>query len=75
MGFAMAPGTPRRARPRSQGLERLLSETQDMVARVLQENRFLKAQNKRLADELERVSQGLDEVRRLARSAPNIRRR
>ncbi len=75
MGVAMAPGTPRRGRPEPDGLARLLSETQNMVARLLQENRLLKAQNKRLADELERVSEGLDEVRRLARAAPSTRRR
>lgn len=64
----MAPGTPRRGRPKSDGITRLLSDTQDMVTRLLQENRFLKAQNKRLADELERVSTGLDEVRRTLQS-------
>lgn len=75
MGFEMAPGTPRRGRPQADGLSRLLSDTQDMVARLLLENRLLKAQNKRLAEELERISRGWDEVRRLARSAPRGRRR
>lgn len=75
MGSEMAPGTARRGRPQSDGLSRLLTDTQDMVARLLQENRLLKAQNKRLADELERISKGWEEVRRLARSAPRGRRR
>jgi hypothetical protein len=73
MGLEMAPGAPRRGRPQADGLARLLSETQDMVARLLEENRLLRAQNKRLADELERFSRGWDEVRRLARSAPRGR--
>ena len=71
----MAPGAPRRGRPQADGLTRLLTDTQAMVVRLLEENRLLKAQNRRLADELERISKGWDEVRRLARSAPRERRR
>jgi hypothetical protein len=71
----MAPGTARGGRPPADGLSRLLSETQDVVARLLDENRLLKAQNRRLADELERVSKDLDQVQRLARSGPRGQRR
>ena len=56
------------------GLGRLLAETQDLVSALLKENRALKAQNKRLAAELERISKGWDEVKKLARSAPRGRR-
>ena len=75
MGCEMAPGAPRGGRPQADGLSKLLSETQDVVARLLDENRLLKAQNKRLADELERVSKGLEAVSRLARPAPRASRR
>lgn len=72
----MAPASPRRRRAAdSDGLGRLLADTQDVVGRLLRENRLLKAQNKRLADELDRVSKGWDEVRRLARAAPRGKRR
>ena len=52
------------------GLEVLVSETSDMVAQLLRENRTLKAENERLSRELERASRGWEEIRRLARSAP-----
>ena len=75
MGRNMAPGGPRRGRPAADGLNRLVSETQDMVARLLAENRLLKAQNKRLTDDLERISRGWEEVRRLASGTARGRRR
>lgn len=52
------------------GLDELVSETSDMVAQLLRENRTLKAENERLSRELERVSRGWEEIRRLVRSAP-----
>jgi cell division protein FtsB len=55
-------------------LDRLVSETSDLVSRLLRENRALKARNRQLEKEVERLSQGWDNVRKLARSAPRARR-
>jgi hypothetical protein len=52
------------------GLPGLLSETQELVGRLLKENRALKSRNQRLLKELDRVSAGWDQIRKLARSAP-----
>ncbi len=74
----MAPMAPRRtgrAKPVADGLSRLLSDTSDVVTRLLKENRTLRTQNKRLQEELDRISKGWDDLRRLARSAPRSRRR
>jgi hypothetical protein len=60
----------RRRAAANQGLDELVSQTADMVAQLLRENRTLKAENERLSRELERVSRGWEEIRRLARSAP-----
>jgi hypothetical protein len=51
----------------------MVSQTSEMVGQLLRENRTLKAENLRLTRELERVSHGWEEVRRLARSAPRRR--
>jgi cell division protein FtsB len=56
------------------GLDRLLTETRDLVAKLVRENRALKARNARLSRELDRVSAGWEELRKLARSAPRRRR-
>jgi cell division protein FtsB len=72
---AMAPRRTGRAKPVADGLSRLISDTSDFVGRLVKENRTLKAQNKRLEAELDRISKGWDDVRRLARSAPRSRRR
>jgi len=58
-----------------EGSARLLQETQELVARLVRENSALRVQNKKLAAELERISKGWDEVKRLARTAPRPRRR
>jgi hypothetical protein len=71
----MAPRRTGRAKPVADGVSRLLSDTSDVVTRLLKENRSLKAQNKRLESELDRVSKGWDDIRRLARLAPRTRRR
>lgn len=71
----MPPGRTRRARPAADGLARLLGETTDVVARLVKENRTLKAQNKRLEAELDRISKGWEDLRKLARAAPRGRRR
>jgi hypothetical protein len=60
----MAPRRTGRAKPVAEGLSRLVSDTGDVVTRLLNENRTLKAQNKRLESELQRVSRALDEVLR-----------
>jgi hypothetical protein len=60
----------RRRTAANPGLDELVSETSDMVAQLLRENRTLKAENERLSRELERASRGWEEIRRLARSAP-----
>ena len=60
----MAPRRTGRAKPVADGLSRLVSDTSDVVTRLLQENRALKEANKRLESELQRVSRSLDEVLR-----------
>lgn len=55
-------------------LDRLVIETSDLVSRLLRENRALKARNRQLEKEVERLSQGWDNVRKLARSAPRTGR-
>ncbi|HEX6487303.1 MAG TPA: hypothetical protein VF137_00315 [Candidatus Dormibacteraeota bacterium] len=70
----MPNGRTRRGRPPADGLSRLLGETTEVVSKLLRENRTLKAQNKRLEAELDRISKGWDDLRRLARSAPRSRR-
>jgi cell division protein FtsB len=53
---------------------RLLAETQALVSALLKENRSLKAENKRLAAEVDRLGKGWEELRRLARAAPRAKR-
>jgi hypothetical protein len=62
----------RRAAPSS--LEQLAAETADLVGRLLRENRVLKAENEGLKREVERLSSGWEEIKRLARLAPRKRR-
>ena len=56
-------------------LDALLADTQQLVARLLEENRSLKTQNQRLGSELERVSKGWEQIKELARKAPRKARR
>jgi hypothetical protein len=56
-------------------LDVLLADTQQLVARLLRENRTLKTQNQRLGSELERVSRGWEQIKALARQAPRRARR
>jgi hypothetical protein len=51
----------------------MVADTADMVGQLVRENRALKAENLRLSRELERVTKGWDEVRKLARLAPRRR--
>lgn len=64
----------RRKRPAGRdGLEKLVSETQELVAKLVLENKALRTRNQRLTKELERVSKGWDEIKKIARSAPRAR--
>jgi cell division protein FtsB len=64
----------RRRRDSVGSLERLASETSELVGRLLRENRVLRAENESLKREVERLSSGWDEVKKLARLAPRRRR-
>jgi regulator of replication initiation timing len=55
-------------------MSELLSETQKLVNQLVQENRGLKLRNARLNKELDRVTAGWDELKKLARQAPRRRR-
>lgn len=54
--------------------EQILKETQELVSRLVRENRTLKARNLKLGAELERVTRGWETIKRLAREAPRLRR-
>ena len=58
-----------------QGVEQVLADTAEIVGKLLKENRALRTQNQRLAKELDRVSEGWEELKKLARSAPRPRKR
>jgi cell division protein FtsB len=64
----------RRARNPDGNLEQLASETSDLVGRLLREHRVLRAENEALKREVERLSSGWEELRKLARLAPRRRR-
>lgn len=64
----------RKRRMDRDGVEQLLAETAEVVGRLIKENRALRNQNQRLARELDRVSAGWEEIKKLARSAPRSRR-
>lgn len=65
----------RRRIPHNNSVQRLLLETDELVARLVAENRALRSENARLAKEVERLSAGWDQIRRLARIAPRQPRR
>lgn len=64
----------KRRQPRDGNLAHMVDETAALVERLLRENRALKARNERLAREVERLSKGWDDIRRLARAQPRRRR-
>jgi len=64
----------RRRRTAASGLEELARETSELVARLLREHRVLRAENESLKREVERLTSGWEEVRKLARLAPRRRR-
>ncbi len=70
----MAAMIRRRRRLAATSLEALASETSELVGRLLRENRLLRAENDALKREVERLSSGWEEVRKLARLAPRKRR-
>ena len=55
-------------------LEQLAAETSVLVSRLLREHRTLRAENEALRREVERLSSGWDEIKKLARLAPRKRR-
>lgn len=55
--------------------QELLAQTQALVTRLVRENRDLKARNLKLSAELERLSKGWEQIRKLAGQAPRLRRR
>ena len=61
--------------PAKSPLDVLLADTQQLIARLLRENRALKTRNQRLTTELDRVSRGWDKIKELARQAPRKTRR
>lgn len=69
MGMAM-----KRRQPKDGTLAHMVDEMAALVDRLLQEHRSLKAQNERLKKDVERLSKGWDDVRRLAGSVPRRRR-
>jgi hypothetical protein len=64
-----------RKTPAKSPLDVLLADTQQLVTRLLRENRALKTHNQRLVSELDRVSRGWDKIKELARLAPRKTRR
>ncbi len=70
----MAAMIRRRRRPAATGLEALASETSELVGRLVHEHRLLRAENDALKREVERLSSGWEEVKKLARLAPRKRR-
>jgi cell division septum initiation protein DivIVA len=62
-------------RQRNDGsLDQLVAQTSDMIGKLLREHRALQAQNERLTKEVQRLSQGWEDIRRLARVSPRRRR-
>jgi len=64
----------RRRRTTVGTLEQLASETSELVGRLVRENRVLRAENEALKREVERLSSGWEEIKKLARLAPRKRR-
>jgi cell division protein FtsB len=54
-------------------LEALAIETSELVGRLLRDNRVLRAENQALKREVERLSSGWEEIKKLARDAPRKR--
>lgn len=54
--------------------DQLARETSELVGRLVRENRVLRAENEALKREVERLSSGWEEIKRLSRLAPRKRR-
>ena len=70
----MAAMIRRRRRGTVVTLDELASETSELVGRLLREHRVLRAENEALRREVERLSSGWEEIKKLARLAPRRRR-
>ena len=55
-------------------LEKLATETSELVGKLLRENRALRAENEALRRDVERLSAGWEEIKRLAKLAPRRKR-
>jgi cell division septum initiation protein DivIVA len=64
----------RRQTNNSKSMDQLLADTSDAVGRLIRDNRDLRLENERLQREVARLSQGWADIKRLARSAPRVRR-
>ena len=64
----------RRRRSAAGSLDQLATETSELVSRLVRENRVLRAENQALKREVERLSSGWEEIKRLSRLAPRKRR-
>ena len=64
----------RRRRAPGGTLERLASETADMVGKLVSQNRALRAENEALKRDVERLSAGWEDIKRLAKLAPRRKR-
>lgn len=65
-----------RRRRQSHGgtLEKLASETSELVGKLLSQNRALRAENEALKRDVERLSAGWEDIKRLAKLAPRRKR-
>lgn len=65
-----------RRRPRATGgtLEELAGETAELVGKLLSQNRALRAENEALKRDVERLSSGWEDIKRIAKLAPRRRR-
>jgi len=64
----------RRRQPSGGTLEKLASETSELVGKLLSQNRALRAENEALKRDVERLSAGWEDVKRLAKLAPRRKR-
>ncbi len=65
----------RRGTKRPDQLSQLVADAEELVGKLVEENRALRANNAKLAREVDRLSQGWEQIKKLARDAPNTRRR
>jgi cell division protein FtsB len=64
----------RRGRTSGSTLDDLANQTSQLVGKLLRETKALRAENQALQREVERLSAGWEDVRRLARLAPRRKR-